>query len=87
VLLPFRPKLFVDLHMGGIGVRAGKLALDDEKKLSIALNVITFQRTWRIPPPPTGLSLFGRGLVSSAFLRGRHAQMTRLYLVRSLIVK
>jgi hypothetical protein len=24
------------------------------------LNVITFQRTWQIPPPPTGLCLSGR---------------------------
>jgi hypothetical protein len=29
------------------------------------LNGITFQRTWRIPPPPTGLYLSGRGLLSS----------------------
>jgi hypothetical protein len=43
--------------------------VDDEKKssasLSIALNVITFQRTWRIPPPTTGLCLSDRGLLSS----------------------
>jgi putative iron-dependent peroxidase len=33
------------------------------------LNKITFQQTWQITSPRTGLCFFGRGLVSSAFGR------------------
>jgi hypothetical protein len=50
VPLPLRPELFVGFHTGAIGGFSGRKprSVDDEKKLrslSIALNVIAFQRT------------------------------------------
>jgi hypothetical protein len=60
MLPPLRPKLFVELHMGGIGglFRQESSIVDDEKKLpfaSIALNGIAFQQSWWITPPKTGI--------------------------------
>jgi hypothetical protein len=63
--------LFVDLPWEGLAAfRAGQLDTWMMRRcfrsLRIVLNAITFQRTWQIPPPPTGLCLSGRGLLSSA---------------------
>jgi hypothetical protein len=80
VLLPLRPKLIVDSHMGGsAAVRAGKLDSWIMRRSfrfpRMALNEITFQPTWRITPPTTalwippdrsGLSEFGMGMKSAA---------------------
>jgi hypothetical protein len=71
VLLPLRPKLVVDNHLGRGRRLFGQESsiVDDEEEASASastpLNRINFQRTWRIPTPPTGLCFFGRGLVSS----------------------
>jgi hypothetical protein len=79
--------LFVDLPWEGLAAfRAGQLDTWMMRRcfrsLRIVLNAITFQRTWQIPPPPTGLWISGRGLVSSRMRSYRQRQRRQWRSVR-----